>query len=201
MNPPPKASLMVAAFEKGVCIKVIGRANFILSVDFRNLFNELWAHGYALFIFDLSECVNMDSTFLGAMTEVALKFVNARKIGDVRHVKLHNPQPRVVEALETVCIDALFKAVADPAVSADQVQVEAQTFQTVEPTANVSKVEITRACLKAHQTLMDINPENIKKFKDVVQFLAEDLKRLESENPKPEPPKPDNDPKPGDSAQ
>ncbi|MDB6032217.1 MAG: Anti-sigma-factor antagonist, partial [Verrucomicrobiales bacterium] len=39
--------------------------------------------------------------------------------------------------------------------------------------------EISRTCLEAHKTLMEINPANISKFKDVTQFLAEDLKKME----------------------
>ena len=41
-----------------------------------------------------------------------------------------------------------------------------------------SREETTRACLEAHQTLITLNPENATKFKEVTQFLAEDLKRL-----------------------
>ena len=43
------------------------------------------------------------------------------------------------------------------------------------------KVESTRTCLEAHQTLMNVNPANIPKFKDVTKFMAEDLKRLEAQ--------------------
>ena len=39
---------------------------------------------------------------------------------------------------------------------------------------------MTRNCLEAHETLMEINPANVNKFKDVTRFLAEDLKRQES---------------------
>jgi hypothetical protein len=41
-----------------------------------------------------------------------------------------------------------------------------------------SHEELTRASLEAHQTLMDLKPENVARFKDVVKFLAEDLKKL-----------------------
>ena len=44
-----------------------------------------------------------------------------------------------------------------------------------------SRAEISRTCLEAHQTLMGLNPANVAKFKDVAQFLAEDVKRLEAE--------------------
>ena len=45
--------------------------------------------------------------------------------------------------------------------------------------ANGDRKEISRTCLEAHQTLMDINPANVPKFKEVAQFLAEDLKKME----------------------
>ena len=42
-----------------------------------------------------------------------------------------------------------------------------------------AQVELARTCLEAHKTLMELKPENVRKFKDVALFLAEDLKRLE----------------------
>ena len=39
--------------------------------------------------------------------------------------------------------------------------------------------EMSRHCLEAHRILMEIKPENVGKFKDVAQFLAEDLKKSE----------------------
>jgi hypothetical protein len=45
-------------------------------------------------------------------------------------------------------------------------------------------VEVARTCLEAHRTLMELNPGNAQKFKDVAQFLAEDVKRLEIGNQK-----------------
>jgi hypothetical protein len=54
----------------------------------------------------------------------------------------------------------------------------------VEPRAhaplNPSKEEVTRACLEAHRTLMEANPQNVGRFKEVAQFLAEDLKNLKA---------------------
>ena len=39
--------------------------------------------------------------------------------------------------------------------------------------------EVQRTCLEAHETLMEINPNNVPRFKDVARFLAEDLKKME----------------------
>jgi hypothetical protein len=40
-----------------------------------------------------------------------------------------------------------------------------------------SKSELGDACLEAHRTLMEINPANEARFKDVAQFLAEDIRK------------------------
>jgi len=44
---------------------------------------------------------------------------------------------------------------------------------------NPTHEQITRTSLEAHQTLMAMNPDNVARFKDVAQFLAEDLKNLD----------------------
>jgi len=50
--------------------------------------------------------------------------------------------------------------------------------RAVEPVgAGPTRLETSRTCLEAHETLMKINPDNVPKFKDVTQFFAEDLKK------------------------
>ena len=44
-----------------------------------------------------------------------------------------------------------------------------------------TREEMSQTCLEAHQLLMKINPDNIPKFKDVTQFLAEDLRKLKEQ--------------------
>jgi hypothetical protein len=41
-------------------------------------------------------------------------------------------------------------------------------------------VENTRNCLEAHKLLMDMDPANVDKFKDVTAFLEQDLQRQEA---------------------
>jgi len=51
-----------------------------------------------------------------------------------------------------------------------------------------TREEMSRTCLEAHQLLMSINPDNIPKFKDVTQFLAEDLRKMKEQQKPPEEP-------------
>jgi anti-sigma B factor antagonist len=166
----PSANLMVAVFDNVVCIKISGRATFVSSVDLGKLVDELSQRGLKHFVFDLTDCVMMDSTFLGVMAGIALKLASKKDTSECQP-QLLNANPRISEVLENLGMAHLFKLVNS----------KGQLTNAYEPakSENVSPVEITRTCLEAHKLLMTIHPENVTKFKDVAQFLAEDLKRKE----------------------
>lgn len=166
---PAKISVLVG--QRFACLKISGRANFSLSIDFRTLLNELQQRNYQYFVLDLSECILMDSTFLGVLAGFGLKMAQATKETEPRRIELLNPNPRVAELLESLGIAHLFNVTRGAA------GLDGCREEDVPACAPASKEEITRACLEAHQTLMAINPQNIARFKDVAQFLAEDLKR------------------------
>jgi len=153
------------------CVKIAGRANYVSSPDFKTLLSELTGKGYRHFTIDLSECVLMDSTFLGVLAGLGLKTQSASP--DQQEIELFNANPRVAELLENLGVARLFKMTSGALPLPDDVK-----NGTPEP-ANPTYKEITRTCLEAHRTLSAINPENAARFKDVTQFLAEDLKTLE----------------------
>lgn len=164
--------MLVYAGEQFACVKIIGRANFTSSIDFRTLVTELRQKDYRFFVLDLSECSLMDSTFLGVLAGFGLKMSAAQPEGARPAIELLNPNPRIVELLENLGVLHLFRLtqgeVAPPAGA------EAREHCPSTP----RKEEIQSACLEAHRTLMEIHPANVPKFKDLTQFLAEDLKKL-----------------------
>jgi anti-sigma B factor antagonist len=175
-------SLMVAVADHAAIVKVNGRANFATSVTFKRLVGELTQRGFEQVILDLTECVTMDSTFLGVLAGTALKFAEThRNTHDGHrgcHLRLLNPNQRVADLLENLGVAELFTTIHSNTPVAD-----GQTMTPAEET-NPSRVELSQACLEAHQTLMDINPDNVPRFKEVTQFLAEDIKKLTAESAK-----------------
>ena len=174
MSTPP-AKMLVMVGEQLAWIRIIGRANFTSSVDFKTLVDELRQKGCNCFVLDLSECVLMDSTFLGVLAGLGLKLSSGD--GDhVQHgVELFNPSPRITDLLETLGVLQLFK-------------ITQGTFTPAAPTqalehapGSPSKDEVTLTCIEAHQTLMALSPANAARFKDVTQFLAEGLKKSKTE--------------------
>ena len=165
---------MVAIFDQVVWIKISGRANFTSSLDLKNLVKELWQRGYRRFVLELCDCIIMDSTFLGVLAGIGLQFTEAQQRGTGCSVELANPNARISDILEDLGVAHLFKVIA----ATDPAEKEFEPLSREKAT----RVEVARTCLEAHRILMNVNPENVSKFKDVAQFLAEDLKKLEQNN-------------------
>ncbi|MDR3458310.1 MAG: STAS domain-containing protein [Verrucomicrobiae bacterium] len=166
------ANLSVLVGKKIACIRIAGRANFASSPDFKTLLSELAGKGYKHFVIDLTDCVLMDSTFLGVLAGFGIK-LNPQGAPAERGIELLNATVRVAELLENLGAAHLFRMKTGTLEMPEAVQ-------TCQPESiNPTHEQITRTSLEAHQTLMAMNPENVARFKDVAQFLAEDLKSLE----------------------
>jgi len=166
------ANLSVLVGKNFACVKIAGRANFASSPDFKTLLSELAQKGFGHFIIDLSECVLMDSTFLGVLAGFGMK-LNPNGAPAERGIELHNTTTRVSELLENLGAVHLFK------LTSGELKFPADVKTSTPESINPSHEQITRTSLEAHQTLMAMNPENVARFKDVAQFLAEDLKSIE----------------------
>jgi hypothetical protein len=114
----------------------------------------------------------MDSTFLGVLSGFGMK-LNPNGASVEHGVELHNASTRVGELLENLGAAHLFHSTNGP------LQLPADLTPCTPEPKNHTHEEITRTSLEAHETLMAMNPENVARFKDVAQFLAEDLKSLE----------------------
>ena len=167
------ARILVHAGDSYACVKITGRATFASSVEFRTLLAQLTGKGCKYFVLELSECALMDSTFLGVLAGFGLRVGGPHPREEDKAIELFNPTPRVQELLDNLGILHLFK-LGQGATPCATHGVQPVLCQPV----TASREDLTRASLEAHQTLMDINPENVARFKDVTRFLAEDLQKL-----------------------
>ena len=163
--------MMVLTGKKFACVKISGRANFTLSIDFQMLLNELQKNGYSYVVMDLSDCMLMDSTFLGMLTGFGLKMTQANGQSGLHTVELLNPNARISELLESLGVLHLFK------ICQGTFSLSECVLQPSLQAANPNQEQLTRACLEAHETLMSLSAENARKFKDVAQYLADELKK------------------------
>jgi anti-sigma B factor antagonist len=167
------AKMWVFAGDKFACIKLSGRANFSSSIDFKTLVQELLQKGYHYFVLDLCDCTLMDSTFLGVLAGFGLQSRAGKNSKATTTIELLNANERVTELLESLGVIHLFKMTQGCVEEAT----ESPESHALTPCCP-SKEEVTRACLEAHQTLMELSPQNAAKFKEVAAYLAEDLKKV-----------------------
>ncbi len=168
------ASATVSVFvDKSIAyIRIGGRANFASSPDFKTLLDRLTQKGYSHFVIELQKCALMDSTFLGVLAGFGIK-LNTSGAPTERSIELLNATERVKELLENLGAVELFKLTTGELIQPGSAEV-------CEPESiNPTHEQIAQTSLDAHKTLMAMNPENVARFKDVVQFLAEDLQNIE----------------------
>jgi anti-anti-sigma regulatory factor len=159
----PTTNLLVAVAEGCAQFRIVGPATFVQAPAFRAAAEALRGRGHRRFVVDLSACLTMDSTFIGVLAGLARKL---RGLGGT--VELVNAGERIHLQIGNLGILPFFQwsrrqtaAVAD--------------FQAV-PVTPAGKNALTEVALNAHQDLMAANPDNVARFKEVAEFLAQELK-------------------------
>lgn len=152
--------LQVAVTEAVACVRVEGPANFAVSVDFKSVATQCCEQGGRILLIDLAACPNMDSTFLGILVGLT---------GKLDRIELLNPCARVTDLLENLGVLDLMSVGQGPNPFLDRLEVT--------DSAKADKRTLAEASLEAHKLLMEVNPDNVPKFKNVARFLEEDLER------------------------
>ena len=162
------SSIQVGVSGPTVWVKVEGKGSFLNSGNLKEFAREMLDRGYREFVVDLADCAMMDSTFMGTMASVALRL---REIGR-GHLHIVHCGNRSQELLSGLGLDQIFDIHANGASPPECGALEG-TPEVQSPKDR--KKEQTETMLEAHQALCEAAPENILRFKDVLDFLRQDL--------------------------
>ena len=124
--------------------------------------------GYREFVVDLADCAMMDSTFMGTMASVALRL---KELGH-GHLHIVHCGNRSQELLSGLGLDQIFDIRGNGARPPECEALE-QTFGG--QSREAQKQEQTETMLEAHEALCEAAPENLFRFKDVLDYLKQDL--------------------------
>jgi anti-anti-sigma regulatory factor len=149
-------------------VRLEGKGSFLNSGNLKEFAREMVNRGYREFIVDLQHCVMMDSTFMGTLAGVALRL---KELGN-GHLHVVHCGVRSRELLSGLGLDQIFSIHAD-GVSAPQCsELDGEEAATVSPE---EKREQAQTMLDAHEALCEAAPENLTRFKDVLDYLKQDL--------------------------
>jgi anti-anti-sigma regulatory factor len=160
------AKILVASDSNIAQVRVIGRATFSCSQSLRDFGLEMVGAEVRRFLIDLSECQGMDSTFMGIMALIA-----RRVAAKGNQVEIVNAGKSPKKLLGELGITKLFAFT-----HTNETDVDWSSLCKSEPDDDNQQQTI----LEAHETLMEADAGNIPKFKNVVEFLKQDLRQQES---------------------
>ena len=162
------SSIQVGVRGPTVWVKVEGKGSFLNSGNLKEFAREMLDRGYREFVVDLADCAMMDSTFMGTMASVALRL---KEFGQ-GHLHIVHCGNRSQQLLSGLGLDQIFD-IHDDGASAPECEAFEQA--TKEQSSNSRKMEQAETMLEAHEALCEAAPENIFRFKDVLDFLRQDL--------------------------
>ena len=121
--------------------------------------------GFREFAVDLKTCPVMDSTFMGTLAGIALRL---RELGQ-GHLRVTNLNDRNGDLLSNLGLDQLF--IIEPRGE----KLPQPAAQVPLATAAPDKVTQAQTMLEAHEACVEANEANAAKFKDVLEYLKQDL--------------------------
>lgn len=163
-----QSSIQVGVNGDAVWVKVEGKGSFLNSGNLKEFTREMVNRGYREFVIDLEKCAMMDSTFMGTMAGVALRL---KELGH-GHLHVIHCGERSRDLLCGLGLDQIFTIHAN-GTAAPQCEL-LQRKSTAEST-EAKKQENAKQMLDAHQALCDAAPQNLSRFKDVLDYLKQDL--------------------------
>lgn len=187
----------VTELPKGICVgtagdevhvRVIGRGTFQNGQPLRRYAQEMIERGSRQFVVDLGQCQGMDSTFLGVLAGIGLRLA---QLGGNSKVQIARIGPRNMELLQTLGLDRLFVILPADAASASPALGEEQLRRLPESDINslskpLNKLDTADLMLEAHDSLIRADQRNLAKFKDLTQFLRENVARRQAADKPPQ---------------
>jgi anti-sigma B factor antagonist len=163
-----QSSIQVGVNGPAVWVRVEGKGSFLNSGNLKEFAQEMVTRGYREFVIDLERCAMMDSTFMGTMAGVALRL---KELGH-GHLHVVHCGTRSRELLSGLGLDQIFSIHTNGSTAP-----ECESLEPGSPTDQRSeqKREQAQTMLEAHEALCQAAPENIPRFKDVLDYLKQDL--------------------------
>jgi anti-anti-sigma factor len=163
-----QSSIQVGVNGDAVWVKVEGRGSFLNSGNLKEFTREMVNRGYREFVVDLENCAMMDSTFMGTMAGVALRL---KELGH-GHLHVVHCGERSRNLLTGLGLDQIFDIHSNGTAAP---QCELLKGDKTNGSATEQKKQVNVDMLDAHEALCQAAPENFSRFKDVLDYLKQDL--------------------------
>jgi len=147
-------------------VKIEGRAHFRNAAPLDEALLRFVADGARRVVIDFHACESMDSTVLGILAGVGLALNEAEPPGQM---VLAGLDERLRELLENVGLQHIAELSGRQAETAGDFQPLTEKAQ--------SSLEAAKLVLRAHEDLIEADPNNAGQFQDVVALVREEIRQ------------------------
>lgn len=153
-------------------VRVSGRGSYKVGAALREFGGGAFAAGAERLVLDLDTCVGMDSTFMGVVAGLTLK---TRSLPDVRVIFV-NLRDRTRQLLITLGLARFVDMYMSGEVP--EALLPALNAPRPDPAGLAPGTDsLAATMLRAHEDLVRIDPGNLNRFRDVLEFLHRDMER------------------------
>jgi len=147
---------------------VDGKGSFQNSPALKEFSKQMLERGSRHFVVDLQNCPVMDSTFMGTLAGIALRL---REYSD-GSLLVRNANERNSDLLRNLGLNNLFDVESKASETTDEVV----GSKPLAADRAVRRIDQAECMIEAHEALVSADPENLARFKDVLEYLKQDLR-------------------------
>ena len=170
--------LFVAQQDGTALAVVVGKGSFRMGTSLKQFGMQAIESNCSRIIINLATCSTIDSTFMGIAARLATR-IRQRGRGTLVLINLNIHTRKQLQSLGLHDLLEHYSREETPGI----LEVLFRGFdQLAQADANEeSGPKRTETMIEAHQTLVDLDPANIPKFRDVLAYLRDDLERRSGE--------------------
>ena len=172
----PQSPILVGNFPDVVWVRVEGKGNFRNSPELKEFSMRMLERGRSAFVIDLEGCPMMDSTFMGTLTGIAIR-LKAKVSGKLEII---NANPRNQQLLQSLGLDQIFTVDVEGKSWAKERELVRSNLSQSGSAPVLDQRDHAEFVLEAHEALCQANEDNVRRFKDVIEFLKHDTDRESS---------------------
>jgi len=165
--------LRVWIHDHSAVVRVQGRGSFKLGAALREFGGSSIEAGATRVVLDMEDCVGMDSTFMGVVAGLALR-IKSVPGGRVIFVNLSE---RTRHLLCTLGLNRFVDLHMAGSLPEDLQPALHQPHPLQEAMSASVNAPESRTLLEAHEALVKLDPQNLDKFRDVLDFLRRDVEK------------------------
>jgi anti-anti-sigma factor len=168
-------NLTAAFIDKTAVIRVEGRGSFKTSPPMKQFIHQVIESKSAnRILIDMSACYSMDSTFMGVLAGLSYHIKDESGFT----LKLTNLSEKNQKLLTTLGVDSVVNYSLSPTSEETELLACQECGCQTLSSDLADSLEAAKTTLEAHETLVELNPENIVKFKSVIELLQNDVRTL-----------------------